>query len=367
MLNSLDMLVSNFTEAKKERFVDYVPTGFEVLDKALGGGLPNELITLGATPSAGKTTLANQIADNIAKSGRNVLFVEIETSGSDMMDKLVVRRIFSQSEKQIVMSGAELHNENFVKSLTPEQFGFQAGCAMQAARELRTFRYIDKKTPGCGKRGWTVSEIRKEIQRSYIDAGLPAPVVFADYLQFIPSDDPQKSEYDAIREKVEGLKGISEDFNTPVVLISAINRDFYNVPITTNAFKGNGIIEYASDVMIALQYYGVGKSGFDYLKARAAFPRKMELQVLKARHGDNSASIVLDYYSACDYFEPATNIPSTGSKYQSSGNAKADNKADTNQDKNQKIPATVEETAGTEKEPATEPRFTEAEIMDFFY
>ena len=70
------MLVSNFTEAKKERFVDYVPTGFEVLDKALGGGLPNELITLGATPSAGKTTLANQIADNIAKSGRNVLFVE---------------------------------------------------------------------------------------------------------------------------------------------------------------------------------------------------------------------------------------------------------------------------------------------------
>lgn len=378
MAETLDFLLGNYIEKNPERYVDYIPTGFDVLDKALGGGFPNELITLGATPSAGKTTLANQIADNIAKTGRNVLFVEVETSGKDLMDKFVVRRIFTQSNKKCIMNGSQLHNKNFIEPLTPELFAYQADCARQAAYELKTFSYIDKKSKGCGKRGWTVSAIRNEIQTNYINKGLQAPVLFVDYLQFIPSDDSMKSEYDAIREKVDGLKSISEDFNIPVILISAINRDFYNVPITTNAFKGNGIIEYSSDIMIALQYYGVGKSGFDYLKARSAFPRKMELQVLKARHGDNSASVVLDYYSACDYFETAKSTPTADNKgtqeKQPARNSKLAGKSSKAEviTKKQGNPPAEDKTSEPEavelsKELVTNPRFTEAEIMDFFY
>ena len=42
MAETLDFLLGNYIEKNPERYVDYIPTGFDVLDKALGGGFPNE-------------------------------------------------------------------------------------------------------------------------------------------------------------------------------------------------------------------------------------------------------------------------------------------------------------------------------------
>jgi replicative DNA helicase len=48
----------------------YVSTGFDEVDMALGGGMRNFLYILGAEQSAGKTTLAAQIARNVARNCR---------------------------------------------------------------------------------------------------------------------------------------------------------------------------------------------------------------------------------------------------------------------------------------------------------
>ncbi|MCL2355466.1 MAG: DnaB helicase C-terminal domain-containing protein, partial [Oscillospiraceae bacterium] len=55
-----------------------IPTGFKNLDDALDGGLREGLYVLGAVPSLGKTTFALQIADYIAKQGRDVLIYSLE-------------------------------------------------------------------------------------------------------------------------------------------------------------------------------------------------------------------------------------------------------------------------------------------------
>ena len=46
----------------------------------------------------------------------------------------------------------------------------------------------------------------------------------------------------------------------------------------------------------------VHSKNFNYVDERAKTPRKMELLLLKARRGNGSARILLDYYSAYDYF-----------------------------------------------------------------
>src|SRR5699024_3347714 len=50
-----------------------IPTGFKQLDGILDGGIREGLHVLGAISSLGKTTLAMQIADQIAQYGEDVL------------------------------------------------------------------------------------------------------------------------------------------------------------------------------------------------------------------------------------------------------------------------------------------------------
>jgi hypothetical protein len=81
-----------------------ISTGFESLDNELGGGLrTGSLIILGGIPSLGKTTLALNIANNIAKTGRDVLFFSLEMSRVELELKSISRQTFmpDNSEHQI--------------------------------------------------------------------------------------------------------------------------------------------------------------------------------------------------------------------------------------------------------------------------
>jgi circadian clock protein KaiC len=73
------------TEAPKSRF----KTGIPGLDELLGGGLYEGSITLIAGPTgSGKTILALNIASNLTRSGRKVLYIAFEESTAALKDRL---------------------------------------------------------------------------------------------------------------------------------------------------------------------------------------------------------------------------------------------------------------------------------------
>jgi replicative DNA helicase len=111
------------------------------------------------------------------------------------------------------------------------------------------------------------------------------------------------SDKQKIDDDVTTLKLLSRDFDTPVIVISSLNRQNYNAPIDYQAFKESGGIEYSCDVVIGLQYKGTGTKGFDFHTARAANPREIELVTLKNRNGAIGAPIDYKYYPAYYYFE----------------------------------------------------------------
>ena len=55
--NTTEMLQEYIRYIQDDTQVKKIPTNFNRLDNLLNGGLPNGLITLGAIPSLGKTTL----------------------------------------------------------------------------------------------------------------------------------------------------------------------------------------------------------------------------------------------------------------------------------------------------------------------
>lgn len=61
--------------------LDRIPSGFLEVDRVLGGGIvPGSVILLGGDPGIGKSTILLQLADRLAKAGKNILYVSGEES-----------------------------------------------------------------------------------------------------------------------------------------------------------------------------------------------------------------------------------------------------------------------------------------------
>ncbi len=83
------------------------PTGFEELDRVLGGGLvQGSLVLLAGDPGIGKSTLILQTAGNICAQGKKLLYVCAEESGSQV--KLRARRLNVNSDNLYVYSQTNL-------------------------------------------------------------------------------------------------------------------------------------------------------------------------------------------------------------------------------------------------------------------
>lgn len=69
-------------------------TGFDLLDSTIGGLRKGTLFTVGARPSTGKTSFAVNVAKNVYKSGKKVIFFSLEMS-SDMIYERLFSNLFS--------------------------------------------------------------------------------------------------------------------------------------------------------------------------------------------------------------------------------------------------------------------------------
>lgn len=278
-------------------------TGFPLFDEVLSGGMREGLTVIGAISSLGKTTMAQQIADNVAQSGRDVLFISLEMARSELMSKSISRETllevlendgdirnaktsigitdaskhknYSKNERRLINTAIERYNEYAGHIYIVEAFG-QIG--FQDVRELVNIHY--KKT---GK----------------------APLVVIDYLQIMKPDDPRATDKSNTDKAVNGLKQISRDFKTTIIAISSLNRESYNRPMSLTAFKESGAIEYSSDVLIGLDFTKMleNSNEMDFEEEKDKVPRNITLTILKNRNGRTGKRINYLYDPRFNYFE----------------------------------------------------------------
>ena len=96
----------------KIQTVEHYPTGIRQLDERLGGGLYSGLIFLGARPGMGKSTLALQIASEVAAGGTPVLFYSLEMPAIRIESKILNRVIHMQEPAAKITSDWLLREEN---------------------------------------------------------------------------------------------------------------------------------------------------------------------------------------------------------------------------------------------------------------
>lgn len=278
------------------------PTGYRKLDSILDGGLYAGLYIIGAITSLGKTTLALQMADQIAKRGRDVLIFSLEMARSELMSKSISRGTFLKAvEDNLDVRQYAKTNRGITTWARWENYSVkEQQIIVQAMEEYYKYAnhvYIHE---GMGDIG--TEKIKEEIRKHQCYTG-QTPVIVVDYLQILAPHDVRATDKQNTDKAVLELKRISRDYHTPVIGISSLNRAGYNDPITYEAFKESGAIEYGSDVLIGLQLKGVGTPTFDVNEAKRKEPREVELVILKNRNGKTGDTIEYRYYPMFNYFE----------------------------------------------------------------
>ena len=314
---SLQDFVSIIRESREGKAIS---TGFNDLDEVFDGGLYPGLYVLGAISSLGKTTLALQIADQIAQSGHGVLIFSLEMSLNELIAKTLSRLTFI---KDMEANGVSQNAKTTRGILRGKFYVFENDVFMSALEEYGNYGKNIHISEGIGDIG--VSEISEKV-REYMkfNNGEP-PVIVIDYLQILAPFDIRATDKQNTDKAVLELKRLSRDCQVPVIAVSSFNRESYFQPVSMSSFKESGAIEYSSDVLMGLQYagwdYQEGEKDVDRLKrlrdllnvmednvksaeeGGCVDSRVIQLKILKHRNG-RKGNVFFEFVPKYNYFKP---------------------------------------------------------------
>lgn len=281
-----------------------LPTGFQVLDKTLDGGLFEGFYVVGGISSLGKTTLVTQLADQVAQSGRNVLIFSLEMARRELMAKSLSRlTILSALAGGLTGALAKTARGITCGSRYARYSGAELRLIGQAIDQYAEYSNKIFISEGVGDIG--ANQVRLEVEKHLRFTG-NRPVVIIDYLQILAPPSERSTDKQNVDKNVLELKRLSRDFKIPVIGLSSFNRANYREAVTMEAFKESGAIEYSSDVLLGLQLKGAGDKDFDALAEKERNPRRVELVVLKNRQGPAGGRVEFEYYPMFNYFKECT-------------------------------------------------------------
>lgn len=277
-------------------------TGFSNLD-AKAGGLYSGLYVMAAISSLGKTTIALQMADQIAAAGQDVLFFSMEQSRLELVSKSLAR-MTAQENLTTASSSLAIRKGNLTDTVLKAADRYKAAVADRISIVEGNFNcdigYIG------------------EYVRDYMHRTGTKPVVFIDYLQILqPAAEGKEhnSKKDEIDKAVTELKRMSRELDLTVIVISSVNRANYMTEFSFESLKESGGIEYTADVVWGLQLACLDEELFTQDKkikekrkriaeAKAETPRKIKFVCIKNRYGVSYYDCSFLYYPQYDLFLP---------------------------------------------------------------
>ncbi len=276
-----------------------IATGIRDLDLRMGGLQRSDLIVLAGRPGMGKTSLATNIAFNIAsvyepaqqadgsfesKNGGVVAFFSLEMSAEQLATRIISEQTEVPSSK---IRRGDLTESDFDKLVAYSQ--------MNQKLPL----YIDSTG------GISIAQLAARARRLKRQRGLDMMVI--DYIQLMQGSSAKSSQnrVQEITEITTGLKALAKELNVPIVALSQLSRQVENRDDKRpqlSDLRESGSIEQDADVVIFVyreEYYLKNKEpkpGTDeYIKWEGDMTEargKAEIIIGKQRHGPTGTVMV---------------------------------------------------------------------------
>lgn len=223
-----------------------IPTMFKGLDRMIGGGLkPGKQIILAARPSIGKSSLAEQIALNLAMNGHGAAIFSMEMSKDELTDR----------------AAANIGGINLDHLINGQLTDDEWPALTEAVEKLNNIPlYLDDQP------ALTLHDIAakaRSLKRSH-----DIKLIVIDYLQLCAGSKDKDNRHHQIEELSRGTKALAKQLGITVLLLSQLNREVEKRtggrPILSD-LKESGSIEEDADIVMLLSRMATMPSGFQTL------------------------------------------------------------------------------------------------------
>jgi len=246
--------------SNKEGKLRGVSTGFYELDNYLSGLQNSDLVILAARPSMGKSSLALDIAKNVAlKENKPIGFFSLEMSNDQLVDRMISSEanVDAWKIRQGTLSSSGEDND-FIK------IQHALGTLSDAPIFINDTSSI------------TVLQMRAMARRLKSQHGLGLIVI--GYLQLIEPSNKNIGSVQQITEISRQLKGLARELNVPVLALSQLSRAVEqrtpSIPKLSD-LRDSGSIEQDADVVLFIYREEV---------YRKETPRKGIADIIIAKH-----------------------------------------------------------------------------------
>ena len=316
--SALDVLVNLNDRITSGDLSDYqpIPLGFTPLDKTIGAGLrPGELFLIGGAQGTGKTTMALQMARNVASGGQaNVLYICFEHEEHYLLNRLIAMEsaLAHLPHKTGAIKIQDVRRE-ILGSWVAEG---QGGTGPQLAANPRLRPSLDR----IGRYGQnlflmrgtqtasTVDNIRRLVQMHKDLSGGRQLLVFVDYLQKVPLIPEPNTEAEKVTVVVNGLKDIALAEQVGMIAIVAADKEGLKAArLRNHHLRGSSAINYEADIIVILneKYHIVAKVNIEFNPYQAQrFRDWVVLSVEKNRGGQDNVDLEYEKHFEFSCFDP---------------------------------------------------------------
>ncbi len=230
----LDEVVEDMLEAARNNFkVVGTKTGFENLDHFIPAMQPGDFIILAARPSMGKTTLAMNIAENVAYLNENkgkVLFFSLEMPRKQLIQRSVSR--LGTVYASTVRDGS---------AMAQDETAARVSNAMGIIKNHRGNFMIDDRS------GLHISQMLAKAKRAKMKMG-EISLIVVDYIQIAKGDGENQNI--RVSSISAGLKEMAKAIGCPVIALSQLKRT-QGRP-TLQDLRDSGSLEQDCDIAMFL-------------------------------------------------------------------------------------------------------------------
>jgi replicative DNA helicase len=244
-----------------------IPTGFDQIDRIIGGGLRRtELVLLGGPQGIGKTITALQMARNLALNEATYAFyISYEHSEVHLLNRLMCLESVDGGLVDGATAGLRLKDlHNIVVSKRAREWVRHDGNVglyqilaqhPKTAKALETInRYADRLILMKASPAVTTLNAIRDMVRQMVEVTDGKVALFIDYLQKV-AIYPERAtdESEKVTIVVEGLKDIAMTLNIPVLAVVAADREgLKSKRLHLYHLRGSSALDYECDIAIIM-------------------------------------------------------------------------------------------------------------------
>ncbi len=239
-------LVDNYVKALEARVNGdkrHIDSGFTELDRRIPAWLhEGHLVVIAGRPSMGKSAFSQQLAENVAESGRTAIIFSLEMSGYEITERSIARR--SGVPVPSLKTGENLSKSNWSAITTA----------------LGAFSQLPLLVDDASFELSTIVNNAKSIAASIENSKLPPlGCIVIDYLQLVTAKGANRNL--EVGQVASRLKRLAKELSIPVIALAQLNRLVESRvdkrPVLSD-LRESGQIEQDADMVVLLyrdEYY----------------------------------------------------------------------------------------------------------------